>query len=216
MNSFIDNLCSADFWLRLVYVLFFLRKQRLGMFFLSLPVMIMLVVTVTATVAGKLDNASSEGDGVRLKSYSIALDSIAKHPFLGFGQQSGYSKTEQDIFWYKFYSSDLGLIGTAFKYGLIGASLYIFFSVFIIQRLVRTIWLYRRVYGHNHALMVAICVVFIALFINILLNPALVYIPGLTLAAFSIGLTSSWQHKMQRQLTQAPHYSPLNSPQGTA
>lgn len=186
------------------------------MFFLSLPVMIMLVVTVTATVAGKLDNASSEGDGVRLKSYSIALDSIAKHPFLGFGQQSGYSKTEQDIFWYKFYSSDLGLVGTAFKYGLIGASLYIFFSVFIIQRLVRTIWLYRRLYGHNHALMVAICVVFIALFINILLNPALVYIPGLTLAAFSIGLTSSWQHKMQRQLTQAPHYSPLNSPQGTA
>ena len=200
----------------LVYVLFFLRKQRLGMFFLSLPVMIMLVVTVTATVAGKLDNASSEGDGVRLKSYSIALDSIAKHPFLGFGQQSGYSKTEQDIFWYKFYSSDLGLIGTAFKYGLIGASLYIFFSVFIIQRLVRIIWLYRRVYGHNHALMVAICVVFIALFINILLNPALVYIPGLTLAAFSIGLTSAWQHKMQQQLTQARHYPPLNSLQGTA
>ncbi|GGF62858.1 O-antigen ligase family protein [Alteromonas lipolytica] len=191
----------------LVYLLFFLRKQRVGVFFLSIPVIIMLVLTVSMTVAGKLENASSEGDGVRLKSYSIALNSIAEHPFLGFGQQSGYSKTEQDIFWYKFYSADLGLIGTAFKYGLVGAALYIFFSIFIIQRLVRTIWLYRRVYGQVHALLVALSVVFIALFINILLNPALVYIPGLTLAAFSIGLTSAWQHKLRQALLASPAYS---------
>jgi hypothetical protein len=138
-------------------------------------------------------------DAVRLRSYSIAWESIKETPFLGFGQQSNYTKTEQDIFWYKFYSADIGITGVAFKYGFIGVAVYIFFSVFLVMRLVRSIWLYKYAYGRINPVMFSILVVLLTQLLNIILNTTLIFIQGLTLASFTIGITAVWRHKILKE-----------------
>lgn len=182
----------------LFYHFCFARKARLGLFFTALPVMIITVYIGIGIAFEHLSTLDPETDGVRFKSYMIAWESIKQHPFLGFGQQSHSTLTEQDIFWYKFYSSDIGLIGTTFKYGIIGAAMYLLFSIYLISRMISTNWLYLAQYGDVNVIIFALMVVYIAFTINIMLTPVFTYIPGLTAGALGIALTSIWRHKIDK------------------
>jgi hypothetical protein len=188
----------------LMYPFFFAGKKRLALFFFSLPVMIgaisVILMVVIETVA---NTARGGGDAVRATSYKLALESLSENPLLGFGQQSFYTLTEQDLIWVYFSSDDIGILGVAFKYGLIGTFVFLFFNFFILQRLIRTIWLYKSVYGQINPVMFSILIVFLALFINLALNPALARIDGMTLGGFAIGLTSAWRHKIFNQLKES-------------
>jgi O-antigen ligase len=177
------------------YPFFFAERRRLGLLFFALPVIVLGTATMIMVVADHMA-AGGENEAVRLRSYSIAWESIKETPFFGFGQQSNFTKTEQEIFWYKFFSSDLGIIGITFKYGFVGASVYVFFTFFLLQRLVRTLWLYKAAYGRLNPVLYSLTIIFIVLLINMILNPALGYIQGLTTASFAIGLTSAWRHKL--------------------
>jgi hypothetical protein len=115
----------------------------------------------------------------------------------GFGQQSNSTMTEQQIFWYKFFSADLGIIGITFKYGFVGAFVYITFSIYMLQRMVTTIWVYKKFYGKINPLLLALFVVYLAFTINIAFTPAFTYIPGLTGGAFGIALSSIWLDKIR-------------------
>lgn len=185
----------------LMYPMFFSKKQRLGLLFFALPI---ILAGIAAIVMAAIEYMSSQtgggGDAIRATSYALAIESLSQNPFLGFGQQSFYTKTEQDLIWIYFSSDDIGIMGVAFKYGLLGTFVYLFFNFFILQRLIKTIWLYKHIYGHINPVMVSILIVFLALFINLALNPALSRIDGMTLGGFAIGLTSAWRHKIFKQL----------------
>lgn len=182
----------------LCYHFFFARKERIGLFFAALPVIIALLYVGLGIAYDHLSKLDPETDGVRFKSYMIAWESIKEHPLLGFGQQSNATLTEQDIFWYKFFSADLGLIGITFKYGFVGAFIYLCFSYYLIQRMVRTNWQYRKAYGRINVIIFAMMIVYIAFTLNIALTPVFTYIPGLTAGAIGLGLTAIWQHKMRQ------------------
>ncbi len=184
----------------LVYHFFFARKVRLGLFFMALP---SIIIAVTVGVESAIDHLSKldpETDGVRYKSGMIAWNSFLETPFLGFGQQSNSTLTEQQIFWYKFFSADLGLIGILFKYGGIGAFVYIAFSVFLIRRMVVTNWHIKQAYGKINPVIFSLLIVYVAFTLNILLTPAFTYIPGITAGSFGIALTSIWRHKLHHEL----------------
>lgn len=178
------------------YHLFFARKIRLGFFLLVLPIASVLIVSGIQTGIEELSKLDPETDGVRYKAGTLAWNSFLETPIFGFGQQSFYSLTEQKIFWYKFYSSDLGLLGILFKYGAVGAIVYISFSLFLIKRMIATNWAFKQIYGKINPVIFALLIVYLAFTINILLVPAYVFIQGLTAASFGIALTSIWQHKL--------------------
>ena len=185
----------------LMYPFFFAKKQRLGLFFFALPIMLAAIGTIIMLAIEYMSSMGrGGGDAIRATTYALAIESITQNPFLGFGQQSFYTKTEQQLIWRFFSSDDIGIIGVAFKYGLIGAFVYLFMNFFILQRLIKTIWLYKHVYGHINPVMFSVLIVFIALFINLALNPALARIDGMTLGGFAIGLTSAWRHKIFKEL----------------
>ncbi len=184
----------------LSYPFFFTKKQRLGLLYLALPVIIIGMITVITVVANHMAEGGAD-DAVRLRSYGIAWESVKENPFFGFGQQSSFTKTEQDIFWYKFFSADLGIIGITFKYGFVGTSVYIFFALFLVQRMVKTIWLYKRAYGATNPVMFSLLILFLTLLINMILNPAYTYIQGLTTATFAIGLSAAWRHKINQEFS---------------
>lgn len=174
----------------IIYHVWFARKNRIGLLLLSLPILIPLYSLAIEQYFSLM--ASADG-GVRYKSYMIAIDSILEHPLFGFGQQSAATKTEAQIFWYKFFSSDLGIIGVAFKYGITGAFLYLFLVFYILVRLVKTNWLIIDKTGEcNIFLMASIAKVSTDIF-NSLLGVPYAYIEGIAHAAIIIALTKIYR-----------------------
>lgn len=189
----------------IVYHFCFAKKERLGLFFTALPgIIIGVVVGVEIAIEG-MSKLDPETDGVRYKSGMIAWNSFLETPLLGFGQQSNSTLTEQQIFWYKFFSADLGLIGILFKYGAVGALVYVSFSIFLIRRMIITNWSYKQRYGTVNPVILSLLLVYIAFTLNILLTPAFTYIPGITAASFGIAYTSIWREKMRRESQAANH-----------
>jgi hypothetical protein len=181
-----------------MFPFFFSKRSRMGLFYFSIPMLLGMFIFLIYTIVMHMLKGD-ENEQVRLRSLEIAWNSIQQTPFLGFGQQSNFTITEQEIFWYKFFSADLGLVGITFKYGFIGASVYVFMMFFLLQRVIRANWLYQRAYKRNNPIYFAILSVWLAYLINITLNPSLAFINGLTLAAFTIGLTACWKHRINTE-----------------
>ena len=187
----------------LAYHFFFAKKFRLGLFFLVLPIASIMIVSGIQTGIEELSKLDPETDGVRYKSGMLAWNSFLKTPIFGFGQQSFYSITEQQLFWKKFYSSDLGLLGILFKYGSVGAIIYVAFSIFLVKRMIATNWAIKETYGKINPIIFALLIIYLAFTINIMLVPAFVFIQGITAASFGIALTSIWRHKLALTHAQA-------------
>jgi hypothetical protein len=191
----------------LSYHAFFANKVRLGLLFAVAPFTTVILVAAIDAGIEHLSRLDPETDGVRYKSGMMAWNSFLDYPFFGLGQQSFYTLTEQQLFWHKFYSADLGLLGILFKYGAVGAFIYIVFSIFLIQRMIRVNWAIKRRYGKINPSIFALLIVYMAFTLNIMLVPVFTYIPGITAAALGIALTSIWQHKLAEEFAKP-------SPQG--
>jgi hypothetical protein len=174
----------------LLYPLFFSRPLRFNFFILAAPVVVLFIAMLGGLIVDKFFNA--EGAEVRAASYATAFENIAKRPFFGHGQSSAYSLTYQDIFGKKFYPTDLGIVGTVFKYGLVGGFIYLFFNFFIFYRLIKFNWYYRYIHQRHNLVLWSLLVLTIAMSVNIILNPVLAMMQGLTFASFTIGLTSCY------------------------
>lgn len=180
------------------YHVFYARKVRLGMLFMALPI---LLPTITVTVMQALDHLSKldpEWDGVRYKSYGIALDVMRENPFFGFGQQSYSTVTEQELFWWKFFSTDIGIMGVGFKYGVVGIVIYLMLSYYSLQRLITTNWQHLRVYGRANILLLTYIAVFSSFLLNLALSPQLITAPGILSISMSLALTAIWRTEMRK------------------
>jgi hypothetical protein len=116
----------------------------------------------------------------------------------GMTKQSAATITEQEIFWYKFYSSDLGLIGVAFKFGVTGALIYVALLLFTLKRAVITNWLIIEHTGKANIFLVASIAKLITDIFNSLLSVHYIYIHGLAHAAIIIALSIIYRLKYQR------------------
>jgi len=186
----------------LIYPLFFSRPKRMSLFILAAPIVLMIVMSIAEVLINKLMYA--EGAEVRAKSYITAINNIQKYPLFGHGNSSAYSKTYQDIFGKKFFPSDLGLIGVTFKYGFIGITLYLFFNVFLFYRLMRMNWYYRYTYNRHNPLILSLFILLIAITINVLLNPVLIMMQGLTTGAIIVAITACYKEKFKTPLQNNP------------
>lgn len=182
----------------LAYHMMFAEKPRLGLFFMILPGASVGIWMGVESSIEHLSQLDPENDGVRFKSYTIAWESMKRYPLLGFGMQSSATLTEQKIFWYKFFSADIGIIGIAYKFGLVGAFIYLVFSYFLLQRLLNTLWLYKKKFNRVNFSMLALFIVCLGFTLNIALTPVYTYIPGLTAASFGIAITSIWLEKLRK------------------
>jgi len=175
----------------LLYPLFFSKPKRINFLILLGPLALFILLTLGGLILEKFTKA--EGANVRAHSYNIALTNIKKYPFFGYGQSSGYSKTYQEIFGKKFFPTDLGIIGITFKYGFIGALIYLYFNFLIFWRLLKINWYYRYLHGRHNPIIWSLLLLFIAISINLFLNPVLAMMQGLTTAALAMGLTACYQ-----------------------
>ncbi|MGF1525175.1 MAG: hypothetical protein ACFCBW_00020, partial [Candidatus Competibacterales bacterium] len=175
----------------LLYPVFLATPRRFQGVVLAVPLGVLALGAGHTLLLDHFLNA--EGAHVRAAAYGTAWETFLQHPVVGYGQSSGYSKTYQDLFGAKFFPSDLGLVGIAFKYGGVGVALYLFCHGWVTWRLLRTHWLYRRHYRRHNPLLWALLLLMTALSLNIVINPGHALAQGLTVDAFAVGLTQSYK-----------------------
>ena len=182
-----------------VYPFFFQKPNRVNILILGVPAGLLLFFFLISILLGAIINhfANDWSFQVRMESWKIAWNSFSQNLIFGFGQHSYYSKSYQQIFDAKFFPSDLGIVGVAFKYGLVGVFLYIFFNLYVMYRLLIANWIYQKYYQKHNPLIWALFIMVTSLLINIILQPGFVFAPGLTLASFSIALTSCYLEEIK-------------------
>ncbi len=104
------------------------------------------------------------------------------------GEDSAYGQSYQDIVAPYFYPSDLGLVGTLYKYGVAGILLYLTMHARIWVALWRANLQVKAVSGRHDALLWALLMFMTAQTFNLMLNPGLAYAQGITLGSLAFAL----------------------------
>jgi hypothetical protein len=125
----------------ILYIVFLSRPGRAKVSLITLP----LYLSSLVFVVPYLRNAFIEVFGMdqsyraRIAEARIAWRFFQEYPLIGFGQDSIQSISYQDLFG-QFYPSDLGLLGVAFQFGLLGLILYIAFVTWLCVNLLKLVW----------------------------------------------------------------------------
>lgn len=179
------------------YNLFWSRRHRLNLFVFAFPVMVVLFISFNAFMLQKL-STSTDGDAVRWDSIQTAIGVIKNYPLLGIGKSSGATVTDTDLFGDKFYPSDIGLFGVAYKFGLLGLFIYVTFLLFLIYKTININLIHRKFYHVSNPLLVAALINFVNDVVFCLFTAHLTFIGGLTLAALVLGTSASHISKLKR------------------
>jgi O-antigen ligase len=181
----------------IVYGAFLTRPRRARVFIVLLPLLIPLlalsVPQVASTVRGTLWSDSSFT--TRVSSTQIGWDAVAQHPVFGLGQDSLASTSYQDLFGESFFPGDIGLLGIAVQYGVVGVILYLLLSAWLFANLLRLLWSYNcNAHEARSRERVFVWTLFIVCFAIALGSPVqarFIKPEGLCIAAFCLGLLVS-------------------------
>ena len=170
----------------LVYPLFLARASQAARLFVLAP---LILLSLPALAAHALETfQAAEGGGIRARAFLAAFDYLHHHWLLGAGEDSAYGDSYQDIVAPYFFPSDIGLVGTAFKYGLVGVFLYLWMHGKIWLALWRANGHHRARAGRHDPLLWALLLFMTAQTFNLMLNPGLAYAQGITLGALALAL----------------------------
>lgn len=132
---------------------------------------------------------------VRAESAAKAWQSFLEHPIFGLGQDSAQAVSFQALFGEQFFPSDVGLLGVAFQYGMVGVLLYLLFSAWLFANLLKLLWnCSYKASAEEHTFVWALFMVSLLFIIAAPLQAKFVYGDGLPIAAFSWGLLVAYKH----------------------
>ncbi len=174
----------------MVYPLLFSRPNRINLLVLGMPFVFTVLISVYDILLYHFESAN--GGEMRMDNYKIAWKIISEHLILGFGRDSEHSTTYQDLFGRHFHPSDIGILGIAFKYGVVGAVVYTYLNLNIAFRLIKLTWCYRKCYGRHNPLVWSLFIYVTAMFFLLALQPAFSHAQGLTVASFCMGYTACY------------------------
>jgi len=185
------SLMAAVFVSTFLYHAWFARPTRLPLFYLGAPILL----TILAFIIYKFVTDLSSIDPVRYRSFSQAVEFLSNNPILGFGKDSAATLKEQQLMNPWFYSSDIGIVGAAFRIGIFGAIALVVTLIATLTRTIRTNWLFFR-----HERTVNVIFLFFIIkttgdLINIFLSAVgYLKIGGILSLGMAIGLTSIYRH----------------------
>jgi len=184
----------------ILYGAFLSRPTRAKVFTVLVPLFILLSALLVPQVQSVVTSTLGQDPSftARANSTQIALKVFAEYPIFGLGQDSLKSISYQQLFGPNFYPGDIGLLGVAFQYGLVGVLLYVILSAWLFANLLRLLWSY--IGNASEARLrekVFVWVLFITCFAIILgswVQARFIKPEGLSIAAFCLGLLVSRKH----------------------
>lgn len=172
----------------LLYPLLLAQRNRLQVALVLAPLVLVVMPLVVQSALAQFSDAY--GGNIRTKAFGVAMQHIPHHFLLGAGEDSAYGESYQDLVAPYFYPSDLGLVGTFYKYGLLGILLYLFMH----GKIWLTLWQgnldFKLQHGHHNSLLWALLIFMTAQTFNLALNPGLAYAQGITLGSVALALGS--------------------------
>ena len=141
----------------------------------------------------------ADGGNIRAMAFAKALEHIPQHLLLGAGEDSAYGDSYQDLVAPYFFPSDLGLVGVAYKYGLLGTALYLFMHAKIWLSLWRANIAARQQSGSVEPLIWGLLIFMSAQTFNLVLNPGLAYAQGITLGSLALALAALYNRPLPRR-----------------
>jgi|GEM_PF-729591 len=193
------------------YHVFFARKPRLALLVIVIPGVIFAMAGIIDLFFKQLEAMYLQGKEIRFHSYSIAFETIGKYPLFGIGLNSKVTISEQMVFGEKFDSTDIGIVGVAFKYGLVGASSYVLIVLWLNVRCITANWTYRELYGYSSALFIALVIKVSMDFLNVLLSVAYTVIPGLVTASIMVAFSAIYNQQLLEKRSQNYALSSTNN-----
>ena len=172
----------------ILYPVFFSHRNRLKLALLVTPLVILAVPMATSILVDNFMNA--DGGGIRAKAYVKGIEFFYQHPILGAGEDSAYGDSYQDIVAPYFYPSDIGLVGIAFKYGVVGVLLYVFIHFKILLRLWKANLCCKSTDNRVNPILWGLLMFMTAQTFNLVLNPGLAYAQGITAGSMAFALAS--------------------------
>jgi len=126
----------------IVYGAFLSHPGRARTFTVLLPLGILLIALSVPQLASIVISTHGLDPSLttRVSSARMAWDVFAEYPVFGLGQDSLESISYQQLFGSNFYPGDIGLLGIAFQYGLVGVVLYIFLGMWLFANLLKFLW----------------------------------------------------------------------------
>jgi len=136
---------------------------------------------------------------VRVESAERAWNYVLQYPILGIGQESYQSISYQDLLGARFYPSDLGLLGLAFQYGLVGVLVYFWFGLWILTGMLRLLRAHnarskKSDGGRQSAFLWVLAVICLSFILVAPLQTPFVRGEGIAIGAFAWGLIVAHKH----------------------
>jgi hypothetical protein len=190
-----------------LYPLLMRKRSQLEMVMVFAPLILLLIPGASMMAVDHFLNA--DGGEVRAKAFAKAVAHIPRHPVFGAGEDSAYGDSYQDIVAPYFFPSDLGLVGTCYKYGFVGVLLYLYMHGKIWVSLWRANMATRNAAGRIDPLIWGFLIFMSAQTFNLMLNPGLAYAQGITLG--SLALACAKLESQRYAAAPKPAHKPLQN-----
>jgi len=179
----------------ILYPILFSRPSRINNLIFVSPVVFIIIYLISDALV----EVFFEVDKIRKETAKICLEVISEKPILGFGTASHKGISYQTVFGQYFDPSDIGFLGICFKYGVLGGSIYLYVLLLIMIRSVKTNWYYFFYKKKINPLLIALVIWVVGVSINTILVPELIFMQGIYMASFIIGLTACYRGEFSKR-----------------
>lgn len=183
----------------LLHAVFLARPERTRLLIFALP----LVAVVGAVFFSSVRDFTVESFfydpsyQVRTETATAATEAFREYPLFGFGQDSRESTSFLELFGENFYPSDIGILGVAFQFGLLGVTLYLGLVVWLCVSLTRLLWAYAgRLDPAQRAFLWTLFMVCLVFFFTTPLQARYIFGEGLFVGSFAWGLLMTHRHSL--------------------
>ena len=140
----------------------------------------------------------------RTGEVSIAWRTLQKYPLFGFGTDSVQSVSYLNTLGY-IYPQDIGLLGVAFQFGLVGLTLYLALSGWLCFNMLKLVWIGDgKAHPKQGAFLYALTTICLCFFVASLYQGFFIYSLGLPIGAFCWGLILAHKHGSVRTTAKVP------------
>ncbi len=174
----------------LAYFFLLKSKRHAPIFLMLLPIIILGQAFGIISFFEHLSIQNAAGNDVRFDSYKKALQIIERFPLFGMGMMSAVTITDSQLIWKYFFADDIGIVGITYRYGIVGALIYLTFGVKLIANQISLHWKYTALKRPNSSVQIALLCAMINTMMNIVLNVDFIIPDGVMFACLIISLNA--------------------------
>lgn len=190
-----------------LYGIFLKRANRISLLAILGPALVIFAASVFGPMRSAFGSAFRHDWSymARVETMKKAWYYFQEFPLFGFGQDSNQTVSFQDLFGHQFFPQDVGLLGVAFKFGLVGSSLYLLFTAWLFVSLLKMLWSYDLdAEAEQRTFVWALFATCLTIIVAAPMQATFIYGEGIPIGAVAWGLVLAHKHGSPGRLRENP------------